>query len=131
MTKADAEATIGTLTTMPAKVELPLVGFSVMACVYASSEGTLTTAVGPKNMTKESFDLAMRTVPDIAGTVSGVGDSAYSVKLDVPQGMAGMAGIVATKSGTYFTLQAAHKTKNSTTLLSSITDLAKKSAGMF
>ena len=116
---------------MPAKVELPLVGFSVMACVYASNEGTLTTAVGPKNMSKESFDLAMKTVPDIAGTVSGVGDSAYSVKLDVPQGMAGMAGIVATKSGTYFTLQAAHKTKNSTTLLSSITDLAKKSAGMF
>jgi hypothetical protein len=129
--KSDVEAVIGPLTTSPAKMELPLVGFTVNACVFASNEGTLTTAVGPRNLTKESFDLAMRTVPDLAGSVSGVGDSAYSIRLDAPSGMAGAAGIVATKSGTYFTVQAAHKTKSSSTLMGGVTDLAKKTSGLF
>ena len=129
--KSDVEAVIGSLTTTPAKVELPLVGFTVAACVYASNDGTLTAALGPKNLSKESFDTAMRTVPDLAGTVSGVGDSAYSIRLDAPQGLAGAAGIVATKSGTYFTIQAAHKTKSSSTLMTNVTDLAKKTAGLF
>lgn len=106
-------------------------GFTVTACIYASADGTLTTAVGPKNLTKDAFDTAMKTVPDVSTSVSGVGDSAYSFRADVPQGMAGAAGIVATKSGTYFTVQAAHKTKTSATLLTSLTDLAKKTAGMF
>jgi len=125
------EAVIGTLTNAPAKLELPLIGFTVNACVYASNEGTLTAAVGPRNLTKEGFDIAMRTVPDLAGSVSGVGDSAYSIKLDAPTGMAGAAGIVATKAGTYFTVQAAHKTKSSSTLMGGVMDLAKKTAGLF
>lgn len=119
------------MTSSPSKFELPLVGFTVNACVFTSNEGTVTAAIGPRNLTKESFDLAMRTVPDLAGSVSGVGDSAYSIRLDAPTGMAGAAGIVATKSGTYFTVQAAHKTKSSSTLMGGVTDLAKKTAGLF
>jgi hypothetical protein len=128
--RADVEAVIGTLTTTPTKVSLPLVGFSVSACVFASNEGTLTAAIGPRNLSKDSFDVAMRTVPDLTA-VSGVGDSAYAVRLDAPTGMAGAAGIVATKSGVYFTVQAAHKTKTSSTLMTGVTDIAKKAAGLF
>ncbi len=128
--KADVEAIIGTLTTTPTTVSLPLVGFSVSACVFASNEGTLTAAIGPRNLSKDSFDVAMRTVPDLTA-VSGVGDSAYSVRLDAPTGMAGAAGIVATKSGVYFTVQAAHKTKTSSALMTGVTDIAKKAAGLF
>ena len=61
--------------------------------------------------------------------VSGVGDSAYSFKLDVPQGLAGAAGIVAVKNGQYFTIQVAHKTGSSAALLQVLTDLAKTMAG--
>jgi len=107
---------------------IPAVTFTITGCVWTSPDGTLTVALGPKNIAKDAFDTAMRTT-SLMTPVSGVGDSAYSFKLDVPQGMAGAAGIVAVKNGQYFTIQVAHKSGSSASLLQVITDLAKSMAG--
>jgi len=104
----------------------PLPSASVTACIWTSSDGTLTVAVGPRGFTKDMFDTTMKSANLTA--VSGVGESAYSLTLDVPTGMKGAAGIVVVKSGTYYTIQATHKTKTSDDLLKSITDLAKTAA---
>ncbi|TMB95623.1 MAG: hypothetical protein E6J38_05350 [Chloroflexi bacterium] len=127
MTTSDVQALIGTTTNPPSEVELPMTGFTVSACIWTSANGTLTVALGPKNLTKDSFDTAMKSATMLT-PVSGVGDSAFSIKLDVPQGMAGSAGIVVLKNGTYFSIQSAHKTKTSDELLKSITDLAKSAS---
>jgi len=121
------QAVIGTTTNPPSEVELPMPGFTVSACVWTSANGTLLVALGPKNLTKDAFDSAMRSMTTLT-PVSGIGDSAFSLKLDVPQGLAGAAGIVALKSGTYFTIQASHKTKSSDELLKSVTDLANSAS---
>jgi hypothetical protein len=121
------QALIGTTTNPPSEVQLPMQGFTVSACIWTSSNGTLIVALGPKNMTKDTFDSAMKSATS-ATSVSGVGDSAYSVKLALPQGMAGAAGIVVLKNGTYFSIQAAHKTTTSDELLKSVTDLAKSAS---
>jgi len=115
------------VTNPPADVELPLVGFTISACVWTSADGTLTIALGPRNLPKDGFDTVMKATPGVT-PVSGIGDSAYSIKLDVPQGMAGAAGLLILKGGTYFTIQSAHRTKTSDALLQSVTDLAKKAA---
>src|SRR5437773_604565 len=127
VTTSDVQALIGTTTNPPSEVELPMTGFTVSACIWTSANGTLTVALGPKNLTKDSFDTAMKSATMLT-PLSGVGDSAFSIKLDVPQGMAGSAGIVVLKNGTYFSIQSAHKTKTSDELLKSITDLAKSAS---
>lgn len=109
-------------------IQIPAIAFTITGCVWTSPDGTLTVATGPRNIDKSAFDAAMRST-SLVTPVSGVGDSAYSLKLDVPQGMAGAAGIVAVKNGQYFTIQVAHKSGSSTALLQVITDLAKTVAG--
>jgi len=122
------QAIIGSNANPPTEIVIPAVTFTVTGCTWTSPDGALTVAVGPKNIAKEAFDTAMRAT-SIMTPVSGVGDSAYSFKLDVPQGFAGAAGIVAVKNGQYFTVQVAHKTGSSSALLQVLTDLAKTMAG--
>lgn len=121
------QAIIGETSNPATEIELPMPGFTISACVWTSANGTLTVALGPKGLSKDVFDTAMKSSTMLT-PVSGVGESAYSIKLDIPQGMAGAAGIVAVKNGTYFTVQAVHKTKTSDELLKSITDLAKSAS---
>src|SRR5437867_919955 len=56
VTMSDVQALIGTTTNPPSEVELPMTGFTVSACIWTSANGTLTVALGPKNLTKDSFD---------------------------------------------------------------------------
>jgi hypothetical protein len=125
--RADVEAVIGTLITQPAKVDLPLPGFIASACIYASNDGTLTVAMGPRTIGRTEFETVVRLAPG-ATAVTGVADSAFSLKADAPSGAAGAAAIVALKGTTYFTVQATHRTKTSDALLTAVTDLAKKVA---
>ena len=127
MQRADAEVVIGTLTTQPAKVDLPLPGFVASACIFASADGTLTVATGPRTIGRTEFETVVRLAPG-ATAVTGVGDSAFSLRADVPSGAAGAAGIVALKGTTYYTVQATHRSKSSDALLTGVTDLAKKVA---
>jgi hypothetical protein len=108
-------------------VDLPVPGFVVSACVYASADGTLTFALGPRGLARNDFESVMRLVPN-ATSLTGIGDSAFSLKVDVASGMAGAAGIVALKGGNYFTVQAASRSKTSEQLSSALQDLAKKAA---
>jgi hypothetical protein len=125
--RADVEAVIGTLVTTATSIQLPLPAFTATACVYASSDGALTIALGPRGLGRTEFETAARLVPG-ATAISGVGDSAFSIRTDVPSGAAGAASIVALKGSTYFTVQATSRTKSSDALLTGITDLAKKVA---
>jgi len=125
---SDVQTIIGSSTNPPTDLEIPAIGFSLSGCVWTSPDGTLTVVLGPKGLAKEAFDTAMRST-SVVTPVNGVGDSAYSLKLDVPQGMTGAAGIVAVKNGQYFTIQVAHKSGSSTALLGVVTDLAKTMAG--
>lgn len=127
MQRSDVEAVIGTLITQPAKVDLPLPGFIASACIYASNDGTLTVALGPRSIGRTEFETVVRLAPG-ATAISGVGDSAFSLKADAPAGALGAAAIVALKGTTYFTVQATHRTKTSDALLTAVTDLAKKVA---
>lgn len=128
MSTSDVQAVIGSNVNPPTEIVIPAVTFTITGCVWTSPDGTLTVALGPKNIAKDAFDTAMRAT-SLMTPVSGVGDSAYSFKLDVPQGMAGAAGIVAVKNGQYFTIQVAHKSGSSSALLQVVTDLAKTMAG--
>ncbi len=125
--RPDVEAVVGTLITQPAKVDVPLPGFTASACIYASSDGTLTVALGPRAIGRTEFESVVRLAPG-ATAVTGIADSAFSVKVDVPSGAAGAAGIVALKGATYYTVQATHRSKSSDALLTAVTDLAKKVA---
>jgi hypothetical protein len=122
------QSVIGSDAQTATAIVIPAIGFTLNGCVWTSKDGTLTVALGPKNLDKTAFDTAMKST-SLMTPVSGVGDSAYSFKLDVPQGMAGAAGIVAVKNGQYFTIQVAHKSGSSASLLQVITDLAKTMAG--
>ncbi len=126
--KTDVEAVIGTLVTTATTIQLPLPGFTATACVYASNDGALTIALGPRGLGRTEFEAGARLVPG-ATAVSGVGDSAFSIRTDIPSGAAGAASIVALKGSTYFTVQATSRTKSSDALLAGITELAKKVAG--
>ncbi|HET8569146.1 MAG TPA: hypothetical protein VFM93_09190 [Candidatus Limnocylindria bacterium] len=119
---------IGALTTEPAKVTIPLPGFVANACVYASADGTLTVATGPRNLSRTEVEAFMRLVPGTT-SVSGVGDVAFAARGDVPQGMAGAASIFALKGGTYFTVQATSRSKSSDALQTALTELARSVAG--
>jgi len=125
--RSDVEGVIGTLITQPAKVDLPLPGFIASACIYASNDGTLTVALGPRSIGRTEFEAVVRLAPG-ATAISGIGESAFSLRADAPSGAAGAAAIVALKGTTYFTVQATHRTKTSDALLTAITDLAKKVA---
>lgn len=125
---SDVQSVIGNDAKPATEIVIPAPGFTVSGCVWTSKDGALTIAVGPKNIQKDAFDTAMRAT-SLATPVSGVGDSAYSFKLDVPQGMAGAAGIVVVKNGQYFTVQVAHKTGSSAALQTVVQDLAKTIAG--
>lgn len=102
-------------------------GFVASACVYASNDGALTVALGPRVLGRTEFETGARLVPG-ATAVTGVGDSAFAVKTDVPSGTAGAGSIVALKGSTYFTVQATSRSKSSDALMTAVTDLAKKVA---
>jgi hypothetical protein len=106
---------------------MPMPGFVASACIFASADGALTVAFGPRGLGRAEFEAAARLVPG-ATAVSGVGDSAFSVKVDVPSGAAGATSVVALKGSTYFTVQATSRSKASDALLTGVTDLAKKAA---
>ncbi|HEX9437577.1 MAG TPA: hypothetical protein VGA16_10525 [Candidatus Limnocylindria bacterium] len=114
---------IGTLTGSPSRVDLPVPGIIVSSCVYTSADGTLAIALGPKNLSKADFETLMKLVPGMT-SVSGVGESAFTVKATIPTGMAGAASIFVLSGTQYFTIQAASRTKSSDALLTSITTLA-------
>ncbi len=109
-------------------IQLPLPGFTATACVYASNDGALSIALGPRGLGRTEFEIGARLVNG-ATAISGIGDSAFSIRTDAPSGAAGAASIVALKGSTYFTVQATSRTKSSDALLAGITDLAKKVAG--
>lgn len=96
-------------------------GFLLSACVYTSSEGTLTVAVGPKNVSQSDFDSLMKLVPGLT-QVSGVGDDAYMGQASTSVG--GGASIFVLSGQTYFTIQAASTTKSSSELQQSLQTLA-------
>ena len=125
--RSDAESVIGTLTGTPARVEMPLVGFILSACVYESSDGSLAVATGPSSISKSDFEGLMKLVPN-ATAVSGVGDSAFAFKATPPTGITGAASIFVLSGNTYFTLQATSKTKTSDSLLTSLQAIASKAA---
>ena len=125
---SDVQSVIGSDAQTATQIVIPTPVFNLTGCVWTSKDGTLTVAVGPKNIDKSAFDTAMKATT-LMTPVSGVGDSAYSFKLDPPTGFAGAAGIVVVKNGQYFTIQVAHKTGSSTSLSTVITDLAKTMAG--
>ena len=127
MTRSDVEAVIGTLVTEPTKVDMPMPGFVASACVFASADGALTVAFGPRGLGRTEFETGARLIPGVT-SVSGVGDSAFTVKVDVPTGAAGAASIVALKGSTYFTVQATSRSKSSDALQTAITELARKAA---
>lgn len=102
-------------------------GFVASACVYASNDGALTVALGPRVIGRTEFEAGARLVPG-ATAVTGIGDAAFSVRTDVPSGAAGAASIVALKGSTYFTVQATSRSKSSDALMTAVTDLARKVA---
>ena len=122
------QSVIGSDAATATMIVIPTPAFTLNGCVWTSKDGTLTVALGPKNLDKAAFTAAM-SATSVMTQVSGVGDAAYSFKIDPPAGFAGAAGIVAVKNGQYFTIQVAHKSGSSTALLTVITDLAKSMAG--
>lgn len=125
--RSEVEALIGDLSTEPTALSLPLPGFTASTCVFASADGTLTIVTGPKGLSRSDFDTLARFTPG-ATEVSGIGESAFSIRAEVPQGMAGAAAILALDDGEYFTVQAAHRSKTSEQLRSGLTDIAKEIA---
>ena len=125
--RSDAESVIGPLTATPARVDIPVTGFVISACVYESADGSMSVALGPANISKTDFENLMKLMPN-ATQLSGVGDSAFSIKVTPTAGLAGAASIFVHSGSSYFTLQAASKTKSSDALLSSLQDVAMKAS---
>ncbi len=128
VTTSDVQTVLGSDASTPTEIVIPAPAFTLDGCVWTSSDGTLTVLVGPRNLSKDAFDTAMKATT-LATPVSGIGDSAYSIQLDTPQGMSGAAAIVALKNGLYFTVQATHKSGSSQDMLQVITTLAQSIAG--
>lgn len=127
VSRSDVEAVIGTVSGAGVRVDIPLPGMITTACAWASADGTLAIALGPRNISKADFETFMKLVPG-ATSITGVGESAFSIKAPAPTGMAGAASIFVLSGGQYFTIQAASRTKSSDSLMTGITDLASKAA---
>jgi hypothetical protein len=138
--RSAVEAIIGLLRTEPTKVEsdaleprvwpldLPLPGVTGSGCAYRSNEGALDVTFGWGALGRPEFETGVRRLQRGATAVSGAGDVAYSIHVDLPFRAAGAATIVVLDGSTYFTVEARSVTKSSDALLSSITDLAKRIA---
>jgi hypothetical protein len=138
--RSAVEALIGPLRTQPTNfesdalgprvwpIDLPLPGVIGSGCAYRSNEGALDVTFGWGALGRTEFETGVRRVPGGATAVSGAGDVAYSIHVDLPFRAAGAATIVVLDGSTYFTVEARSITKSSDALLSSITDLAKRIA---
>lgn len=132
LARADVEPVIGTVTAQQARTDTvpgTTAPMNVTACVFTSADGAMTFAVTRAPVTRADFEAAVRQVPGVRAE-AGVGDSAFSGTVSATgAGLGSATTLFVLKGSTYFTIQAASRTRDGAALLIAARALAQKVAG--
>lgn len=123
VTKADAEAVVGTVSDTPSATAATLPGVAERGevCAFRGASGILTVGVLTKATTRADFDAIAKQIPGVQ-PISGLGDAAYGTSAGA--GSASGATVLVLKGTTYFSLSATSTTTSGDGLFSSLKTVA-------